>query len=107
MVNENNMDKFWKYCNLTILLFQFAICTLGTLYKHIAFGWGLGDLVWYGLMYFLFIIHFVLTIKGKLKPNSYFKALTIIFTITTTFICLRATIWRGVEYPWNGNIFYN
>jgi hypothetical protein len=99
--------KLLKYCNLTILGFQAIICLLGTFYKHIAFGWGLGDIIWYGIMYFLFVTHLVLTVKGKSKSNHYFGALTVIFFITTIYICLRATIWRGVEYRWNGNIFYN
>jgi hypothetical protein len=101
------MNRFWRYCNLTILIFQIVICSLGTFYKHIAFGWGLGDLIWYGLMYILLLVHLVLTIKGKAKPIQYFRVLTIIFLISTTYICLKATIWRGVEYRWNGNIFYN
>ena len=101
------MKRFWKIANWIILGVQGTICLLGTFYKHIAFGWGLGDLLWYGIMYILFIIQLILTIR-KLKQNSQgYLPLVLIFTITTIYICLRATIWRGVEYRWNGELFYN
>ena len=101
------MKRFWKIANWIILGVQGTICLLGTFYKHIAFGWGLGDLLWYGIMYVLFIIQLILTIR-KLKQNSQgYLPLVLIFTITTIYICLRATIWRGVEYRWNGELFYN
>ena len=100
------MKRFWKIANWIILGVQGTICLLGTFYKHIAFGWGLGDLLWYGIMYILFITQLILTIR-KLKQNSQgYLPLVLIFTITTIFICLRATIWRGVEYRWNGELFY-
>jgi hypothetical protein len=100
------MTKFWKISNLAILIIQLIICSLGTFYKHIAFGWGLGDLLWYGLMYLLLLIHLILTIKAKNKSIIRFQFLTIIFLVTTIFICLQATIWRDKEYPWNGELFY-
>ena len=101
------MIRIWKITNLIILFIQSVICLLGTFYKHIAFGWGLGDILWYGLMYLLLFTHLVLSIKGKKKTKSYFQILTTIFLVTTIFICLQATIWRDVEYPWNGKIFYD
>ena len=42
------MTRFWKNANWIILGVQGIICLLGIFYKHIAFGWGLGDLLWYG-----------------------------------------------------------
>jgi heme/copper-type cytochrome/quinol oxidase subunit 4 len=98
------MIKFWKTANLTILIAQLTICATGTFYKHIAFGWGLGDVLWYAVMYFFLLLHFVLTIKSK--SNRHFQILATIFFITTICICLQATIWRNAEYPWNGEIFY-
>ena len=32
--------------------------------------------------------------------------LTLFFLIFAIFIALKATIWRGSEYKWNGSIFY-
>jgi hypothetical protein len=96
------MKNFWKYFNIVILALQFIICLIGTFYKHISFGWGLGDLLGYGLMYLFFITHLILT----LKVNSSYSILSLIFTFTTLLICLQATFMRGHEYPWNGNLFY-
>ncbi|MDH7462159.1 hypothetical protein QEG73_12750 [Chitinophagaceae bacterium 26-R-25] len=98
--------KFWKIANATALSIQFIICFTGTFFKHISFGWGLGDMLWYGLIYLLLIIHFILTITSKNKKAKRFQLMTIIFLSITILICLKATIWRGVEYPWNGNLFY-
>lgn len=106
-MGKKGFTTFLKYCNLIILSFQAIICLIGTFYKHIAFGWGLGDIIWYGFTYFLFFIHLILTVKGKAKSNNYFCVLIVFFLITTIYICLKATIWRGQEYRWNGNIFYN
>jgi len=100
------MTTFWKISNWIILGIQATICGLGTFYKHIAFGWGLGDLLWYGLMYSLFAIHLGLTISSRKKGFERHLKLTIIFLLTTVYICLQATVWRDIEYPWNGELFY-
>ncbi|MDI3322688.1 hypothetical protein [Pinibacter soli] len=99
------MTKFWKITNGAILIIQLITCSVGTFFKHISFGWGLGDMLWYGLMYLLLIIHFILTITSKNKKAIRFQLMTIIFLATTIFICLKATIWRGVEYPGMENYF--
>jgi len=101
------MTRFWKIANWIILGGQGTICLLGTFYKHIAFGWGLGDLLWYGIMYILLITHLILTIRMRKQKSQNYLPLVLIFTITTIYICLRATIWRGAEYRWNGELFYN
>ena len=101
------MTKFWKITNSTVLIAQFIICLIGTFFKHIAFGWGLGDMLWYGLMYLLLIVHFILTITSGNKTLKRFQLMTIIFLTATIMICLKATIWRGIEYPWNGKLFYD
>lgn len=95
----------WKKINFLILSFQVLICFLGTFYKHLAFGCGLGDLLWHGIMYLLLTIHLILTLRYRNHDNS-LKIIAIAFFILIILICLKATIWRGVEYPWNGKIFY-
>ena len=57
----------WKKINFLILSLQILICFIGTFYKHIAFGWGLGDLLWYGIMYLLLIIHLILTFRYRIE----------------------------------------
>jgi len=99
--------RFWIIINSIILLIQTIIILLGTFYKHISFGMGLGDVIAFGFIYLLFFIHLFLTFKGKNKRLNYFRNLSIIFFILTIWICLEATIWRNTEYRWNGKIFYD
>ncbi|MFP7658013.1 hypothetical protein [Chryseobacterium proteolyticum] len=100
------MNYLWKRFNLIILIFLIIISLLGTFYKHISFGWGLGDLVGYAILYLTTIIHLIFTLIFRKKSNSFHAILTLIFLIQTIIIVLKATIWRGSEYPWNGNVFY-
>ncbi|MCD1117713.1 hypothetical protein [Chryseobacterium turcicum] len=79
---------------------------LGTFYKHISFGKGLGDMLGYCILYVTTITHLIITIIFRKKGNSIHAVFSLIFFIQTLIICLKATAWRGSEYPWNGNIFY-
>ena len=97
----------WKLINIIIISIQVVILILGTFYKHISFGMGLGDLIAYGIMYLIFFIHLFLTTIGKDKEISYYRNLSIFFLFLTIWICLEATIWRNSEYRWNGKIFYD
>lgn len=101
-----NMD-FWKLFNLMILIIQVILVLTGTLFKQIAFGWGLGDLIWYGLLYLMLIIHLILTIVGWKKSRKYHQKLSLTFFLLIVWICLEATIWRDSEYAWNGKIFHD
>lgn len=100
------VKNFWRITNLIILGFLIAICFAGTFYKHISFGWGLGDMFGYMMLYGVTIIHLLLTITFRNKRNLGYEYLTIIFLVITIYISLKATIWRGGEYSWNGSIFY-
>lgn len=40
----------FKIINIVTLTFGITICLTG-LFKHISFGWGLGDILWYPLLY--------------------------------------------------------
>ena len=98
--------KIWKSFNLLILFFEIVFISAGTFYKHIAFGSGLGDLLWYGFIYILLLIHLILTWKNRNKSEKYFLRLSIIYFLIFIWICLEATIWRNAEYRWNGKLFY-
>ncbi|MGV3540299.1 MAG: hypothetical protein ACO1OQ_10835 [Rufibacter sp.] len=100
------MNKFWKLTNLIVLSFLIITSLLGTFYKHISFGWGLGDIVGYALLYTTTIIHLILTIVLRDKRFTTHLFLTLFFFTSTVFIILQATVWRGSEYSWNGSIFY-
>ena len=100
------MTKFWKISNGIVLGLLILICGLGTFYKHISFGLGLGDMFGYLVLYLGTLIHLILTLISRKKGSQRHSILTFIFLTFTTLIVLNATIWRGHEYRWNGSIFY-
>jgi len=76
----------------------------------IAFGHGLGDIFNIILLWGLTLIYliYVLLFVSKLKFESITLLIhNLMFTFFTIWICLEATIWRGSEYKWNGEWFYN
>jgi hypothetical protein len=96
----------WKLLNLVILILGVTIVLLGTFYKHISFGMGLGDLIAYGLMYAIVLIHSIATLTNWKKSRTTQIVMTLFFALTWTFVSFKATIGRGPEYRWNGKIFY-
>lgn len=89
-------------------LFYSLIIILGLLCDKLSFGLGLGDLgmiiIFAGLL--IFISAYVIWRVYLKKEVSYwdFVVIGIMLTILIYFT-LSLTIWRGVEKPWNGNIF--
>lgn len=106
MTINKYMPNIWKIINCIVLGLLITICSLGTFYKHISFGFGLGDYLGYIVLYIGTILHLILFIKTKSKDIDRHILLTLIFAIFTILIVLKATIWRGHEYRWNGSIFY-
>jgi hypothetical protein len=100
------MTKTWRIANLVVLGLLILISFLGTFYKHISFGMGLGDIFGYAGLYLTTLIHFILTIASRKKGATRHLILAIVFFVVTIWICLGATLWRGSEYPWNGRVFY-
>lgn len=100
------MTTTTKILNLIVLGLLIAICLLGTFYKHISFGLGLGDIMGYLVLYIGTITHLILTINSRNKGINRHLFLVSIFSIFTISIALKATIWRGHEYQWNGSVFY-
>ncbi len=100
------MEFFWTILNLVVLSFLILMCLLGTFYKHISFGWGLGDVLGYFCLFGLTILHLILTIYFWKKGIIQYNYLGIVFLGFSIYLSLKATIWRGDEYEWNGQIFY-
>lgn len=100
------MTTTTKILNLIVLGILIIICLLGTFYKHISFGLGLGDILGYIVLYLGTITHLILTLNSKNKGLTRHLFLVSIFSTFTILIALKATIWRGNEYKWNGSIFY-
>ena len=100
------MTRVFKTLNLIVLGLLILICGLGTFYKHISFGKGLGDMFGYLVLYTATITHLILTLILKKRGVILHIILTMTFLLITILISLNATIWRGSEYSWNGSIFY-
>ena len=98
--------KNWKIVNNTILGLLIVLCLIGTFYKHISWGWGLGDIFAYGFLYLITAVHLVITLIKNTNDATTYRTLSIVFCLLTVFFCLKATIWRGIEYKWNGKLFY-
>jgi len=100
------MTQFWRFFNLLILGVLLLICGLGTFYKHLSFGLGLGDMFGYFVLYVGTFIHAVLTFSLRKKEVVRTIILSLSFLIFTILMVLNATIWRSALYPWNGSIFF-
>ena len=97
----------WIILNVLIVTYGVGLCLIGNLYKHIYFGWGLGDGLWYILMYILLIMHLaILLYSYDLNEFEKYWIWAISFSTLWIFISLKATIWRGHEARWNGKIFH-
>jgi len=98
-----------KALNTTVLAIGIFLCISGFIGFQIAFGHGLGDIIYFAMLYALTIVHLIWTIIiRKATSQIIFIAPLIIFSITTLLFCLKATIWRGPEYSWNnGKLFYS
>jgi hypothetical protein len=98
-----------KALNTTILVVGIFLCLGGFIGFQIAFGHGLGDIVYYAILFPVTIIHLIWTIRIRKATHwAIFLIPLTIFSLTTLLFCLKATIWRGPEYSWdNGNLFYS
>jgi hypothetical protein len=71
---------------------------------RIAFGHGLGDIVYFGVGWLGFIIYgiyFIVKRKKLARVNLLFPLMAIAFCV---WISLEMTIWSGPEARWNGRI---
>jgi hypothetical protein len=69
----------------------------------IAFGHGAGDMVYHlAVLLFLLIISIF---RSKFQKRGQLISIVLI-VVFFTYITMKATIFRGPEYPWNGKFFY-
>jgi hypothetical protein len=99
------MKRILNFCSVLYLIW--TISTLILIFSgKVTFGHGLGDLFYLILLTILQIFFgylFYLNIKWRKKIQVVISLLLIIIVILFT---LKMTIWRGIEYPWNGNILF-
>ena len=67
---------------------------------ELGFGHGLGDIVYYAVLFPITIIHFLWFFKIRKANSKNFIAPLIIFFMSTLYFLLEATVWRGPEAPW-------
>lgn len=99
------MKRILNLCSVLYLIWTFSIFIL-IFSGKVTFGQGLGDLFYLVLLTIMQIFFgylFYLNFKGRINFPLVISLLLIIILILFT---LKMTIWRGIEYPWNGNIFY-
>ncbi len=95
------MNYLWKRFNLIILIFFNYYFFIRNILQTHFFWLGIGRSN--RICYFIFNNNYPFNFRKK--SNSFHAILTLIFLIQTIIIVLKATIWRGSEYPWNGNVF--
>ena len=95
-----------KTLNFALLLFEILGCVVILSGHNIEFGHGGTDFFYFCLFYFGVIVHFVWTICSTIR-HKIVKLQLIIFSLLTLFILSKATIFRGSEFPWDGDIFVN
>ena len=94
-----------EICNAIIIIYGLTLCALGDFYKHMSFGWGLGDLIGYAIMHTSLLVHIGLVLFS-LSSHDHWWIYVCIFGGIWIFISLKATVFRGNEYKWNGKLFY-
>ena len=100
------MNKIRDNCFLVYLIWSILIIVLN-INGSIAFGHGLGDVIYLGLI-FLFTVAFALAYYKWIRKSTYslwVKIFFVLLLIEILIVMLKLTIFRGPEYPWNGRFF--
>jgi hypothetical protein len=102
--------KYLKLINAFVLCYGlFLLAAISGLFGfEITFGLGLGDLLYLTLVCMVTVMHIIWTIAIRKRAGASFLVPVVIFSLTSILFSLKATVWRGVEYPWsNGKLFYH
>jgi len=103
------MINRWLLFNIILLVIQITILILSTT-SSITFGHGLGDLVYLFWLLLSIITHVVLIIflsriKDENRKKFSMRVITFVFLATTSYLMYKASIGRGSEHPWKGELF--
>ena len=98
---KQRLNKYYGFLLLGILVFFAGSAILG----KIAFGYGLGDVLYIFMLWGISILFLILFLIYRNQTLPLF-ATNVLFTVPVIWIVFMATIWRGSEHPWNGEIFY-
>lgn len=91
-----------KICGFLYLLWTLTISSLIFIGK-LTFGHGIGDIVYLILLVLLLLVfgYFIYRNEKLNRPII----LIVFMLVSVLLIGLKITIWRGSEYPWNGELF--
>lgn len=96
-----------KILNQIILWILIVLCIL-TLSGLFNFGHGLGNIFFFPPIILATVVHFFVTrILTRKSNNNYWLLIISICTLICIGIIYKATIGRGPEFSWNGEIFSN
>lgn len=99
------MKRIIKVTYWLFILWSVLVATLN-LNATIAFGHGLGDLYYLSiLLLFVVFISIVIFKLPKITNNQISAILLLSFILVIMIVfTLKLTIFRGPEYPWDGNV---
>ena len=72
----------------------------------VTFGHGLGDFFYLILLLILLIVFAYLFFLNMKKKISLPIIISFIQVVIIVLFMLKMTVWRGIEYPWNGSVFF-
>lgn len=87
--------------SLAVWLLNLSI-GIASYFGKIAFGHGLGDILYVVAILLLSLVFIPLVILKRSASNFSFVVGCIFFV----YLLLNSTVFRGSEYPWNGHVFY-
>lgn len=106
-VSGGGIRSIWQRHGYGFVIWLIIVASLN-ISGNITFGYGLGD--WYYIIFLtlLLIVSFIVY-KTKLKKGAITKKWFFVFctfiVFCMIFFTLKLTVWRGAEYPWNGELF--
>lgn len=92
-----------KYLNILFILIS-SLFISNLWFSKMSFGYGLGDVLYFGLLGVFEFIMIVLGIAFHVEKRS-FRTLNWIWLIVLIWTFLHLTIYRGHEKSWDGHIF--
>ena len=105
------MNRFAVTYNYSILICMSLIALL-SFSGVLAYGNGLGDIIYASLAVILVILQLIITMiifrrqKGGYAPRAFYICGTI-FLLFIVYLSYHFTVGRGGEYAWDGHIFFH
>ncbi len=97
------LKSLFSYSLLLLLLY--LVLVFFSFQGSLSFGIGLGDIFYYILLW-VTILLFAFIVYRLRRDISGLLIFNVFFTGVAVWFILSATVWRGFEYPWNGELFY-